>query len=405
MPSPDLVKSGSLTRRQLLHRAATSTGAASLTLWALAGVDRRETSAAPTPADATGGIGDVLETTRKKYDLPALAAAVTLAGRTVAVDAVGYRKYGADTRVTPGDRFHIGSCTKAMTGTLIGMLVEEGKVSWDTPLAQALPDLAGTMRPEYRPVTVEMLLSHRGGLPSRSWPEGKSFLDMHRLPGSPREQRKAYVELFLKEAPEHKPGEKFLYANAGFAIAGAIAERVTDTPWETLMTGRLFRPLGITTAGFGAMGTAGKIDQPWQHRLDRTKHVPVEPGPLSDNPPVIGPGGTVHCSVGDWVKFTAAHAAEGRGNGALLKAETFKRLHTPPFGGDYVGGWGVTERSWGGGRVLTHSGSNTMNFAVTWVAPLKEFAVVIASNQAGGNVEKACDDIAAAMVRRFLLNA
>ena len=64
--------------------------------------------------------------------------------------------------------------------------------------------------------------------------------------------------------------------------------------------------------------------------------------------------------------------------------------------------WIVTERGWGGGRVLTHAGSNTMNFAVVWAAPLKEFAVVIATNQAGGETPNACDEAAGAVIRRFL---
>lgn len=53
----------------------------------------------------------------------------------------------------------------------------------------------------------------------------------------------------------------------------------------------------------------------------------------------------------------------------------------PPFGGDYAFGWLATERPWGGGPVYTHAGSNTMNFAVVWLAPLKDFAVLVTTNQ------------------------
>lgn len=346
-------------------------------------------------------IDALLETIRRKHDLPALAAAVVLGGRTVAVGAVGLRKDGADARVTVNDRFHIGSCTKAMTATLLGLLVEEGRLRWDTTLAEAFPQLADAMRPEYRKVTLEQLLCHRGGLPSHSWPTGKTFLDMHRLPGTPRQQRRAYVEMFLREPPGAEPGAKYLYANAGYAVAGAMAEEVTDTSWEELMRRRVFRPLGMKTAGFGAMGTPGRIDQPWQHVLEGKKRRPIPPGPLSDNPPVIGPGGTVHCSMGDWAKFVAAHV-QGEAKGGLLKAETFQRLHAPPFGGDYALGWVVTERDWGGGRVLTHAGSNNQNFAVVWMAPLRGFAVLSATNQGGEAAAQACDEVAAALIGRFL---
>src|SRR5262245_25961425 len=78
--------------------------------------------AAPVDADLT----DILEAARAKYDLPAMAAAVVV-GERIATGAVGVRKYGDPTPVTRDDQFHLGSCTKSMTATLCGMLVEEGK--------------------------------------------------------------------------------------------------------------------------------------------------------------------------------------------------------------------------------------------------------------------------------------
>lgn len=346
-----------------------------------------------------------LEVIRAKHDLPALAVAVVKEGKIVAQEAVGVRKHGSDVPVTADDQFHIGSCTKAMTATLIGMLVEQGKLSWATTLAEAFPDRKGDdMHPGLRLVTVDMLLAHRSGLSGESAPKGKTLLDMHRLPGSPREQREAYARMFLRQPPEGKAGKKYLYSNTGYALLGIIAERITDMPWETLMARRLFEALGMKSAGFGAMGTPGKIDQPYQHEVKWGKPQPVEPGPLSDNPAVLGPGGTVHCSVGDWARFVTVHLREGKGpsGDALLKPEMVRRLQAPQFGGEYAGGWLVTERGWGGGRVLTHAGSNTMNFAVVWAAPLKDFAVVIATNTGGNAAPGACDEAAAGMIGRFL---
>lgn len=346
-----------------------------------------------------------LDQIRAKHGLPALAVAVIKDGKTVAQEVVGVRKYGSDVPVTAEDRFHIGSCTKAMTATLTGMLVEQGKLRWNTTLAQAFPDRSkADMHPGLRDVTIEMLLAHRGGISGESAPQGKTLLDMHRLPGTPREQRAAYAAMMLAQPPQSKPGTKYVYSNAGYALLGIMAERLTDTAWETLMERRLFEPLGMKSAGFGSMGTAGKIEQPYQHETRRGKPQPVDPGPLSDNPAVIGPGGTVHCSVGDWAKFVTVHVLEGKGpaGNALLKPETVRRLQNPPFGGEYAGGWLVTERGWGGGRVLTHAGSNTMNFAVVWAAPIKDFAVLVATNIAGNDAPGACDEAAAAMIGRFL---
>lgn len=348
-------------------------------------------------------LSSVLEPIRVQYDLPALAAAVLVSGVTAAQGAVGVRKYGTVIPVTVRDQFHLGSDTKAMTATLCGMQVERGKLAWDTTLPHIFPEMAEmAMDPAYRSVTLDHLLAHRSGFSSDSWPQGKTSSEMRALPGTPREQRVSYVRAVLREAPVAPPGAKFIYSNRNYVVAGAMLERVTDIAWEDLMRQELFAPLGMPSAGFGAMGTPGKIDQPWQHILVNGKHRAIEPGPTSDNPPVIGPAGTVHCAVGDWAKFVALHLAGEQGTSRLLKPATLRRLHAPQFGGDYAGGWGVTDRKWGGGRVLMHAGSNTQNYAVAWLAPRKDFAVLVVTNQGGDVAAKATDAAAAALIGRFL---
>ena len=358
----------------------------------------RTTSAVSDPEN----LNPLLEPILKKYNLPALAGAIVTSKGLTAVGAVGVRKYGTDSPVTVDDQFHLGSDTKAMTATLLATFVEQGQLSWTTTLEQALPDLASKMNPAYRKVTLEQMLSHRAGFTDESWPKGKTFADMYALPGTPREQRAAYVAMVLSEPPVNQPGSTYLYSNRSYAVAGAIAERIANDSWESLMQKRIFDPLGMKTCGFGAMGTPGitdpkKIDEPWQHTLILFGHRAIAPGPQSDNPPVIGPAGTVHCSIIDWGKFVTAHLRGEQGEPGILKPETFKRLHTPPFG-DYAFGWLVVDRPWAGGRALNHAGSNTMNFAIVWMAPAKDFAVLVATNQAGGETFNACDAAASALI-------
>ncbi|NQT88659.1 beta-lactamase family protein [bacterium] len=349
-----------------------------------------------------GTMGESLEAIRTRHKLPTLAAAVIHKGRLVAVDAVGVRKAGSHERVLPGDRFHIGSCTKAMTATLVGMLVEEGKLSWDTTLPEALPGLAGEMLPIYRTVTVRQLLCHRAGLHA-NLPKGKAWGDV--IHGdTPREQRRAFARAHLAAPPAHPPGTKTAYSNAGYSIVGAVLERALDRPYERAMREMIFEPLGMATAGFGAAGTPGKVDQPWQHRLDgKGKLHAIGPGPGSDNPDVLAPGGKVHCSLADWAKFVAQHLPTSLGETRLLRAETLRSLHTPQDGGEYALGWIVCERAWGGGAVLTHAGSNTMNYAVAWVAPKRDFAVLVATNLGNGPAPKATDQAAWALIQQRLL--
>ena len=361
--------------------------------------------------NAPKDLNPLLEPIRNQYHLPALAAAVIVDGKIAGLGATGVRKIGTDTNVTLDDQFHLGSCTKAMTATLIGILVEQGKLQWQTTLKEAFPDMLNDMCPDYYEVTLEQLLSHRAGLPgaNQSWPNGKSFMDMHKLPGEPMQQRLEYAKMMLSQPPVAKPGTQFIYSNAGYAIAGVIAEQTMNKPWETLMQEMIFTPLGMKTAGFGAMGTPGKIDQPWQHQTIKTlfgkeKLSAVTPGPYSDNPPAIGPAGTVHCSVKDWTQFIMIHLQGEKEDTKLLTQKTIQKLHAPTSNGDYALGWSTTNRDWAGGRALTHAGSNNMNFSVVWIAPERHFAVLVVSNQGGGKVDEACDKAAGALINTFLQN-
>ncbi len=360
-----------------------------------------------TDKEGRRNIGPALKAVRDKRGVPALAAAVIRDGGLVDVAAVGVRKKGADVQVTARDRFHIGSCTKAMTATLVQVLVEQKKLRWEMTLAEAFPDLAPRMHEAYRTVTLLQCAAHRSGMPgaNRSWPEGMDFLGVHRLPGSPPEQRRAYVAKILAKPPAVEPGTELLYSNAGYAVLGAACERAADAPWEDLMRRHLFQPLGMTRAGFGAMGTPGTIEEPWQHKVFDGKETPLEPGPRVDNPPAIGPAGTVHCTIEEWAAFVEAHLDGARGRPTPLAVTDWKRLHTPPFGDGFALGWATAERGWAGGTALTHAGSNGMNYAVAWLAPKADFAVVAATNTGAEAAPKACDDVAGTMVRRFVKEA
>jgi CubicO group peptidase (beta-lactamase class C family) len=342
---------------------------------------------------------------RAEYAFPALAAAVIVDGTLHAAGVVGVRKYGVDIKAEPNDPFHLGSCTKAMTGSLIGLLVQQGTLKWETTLAEYFPDLKEKMHPDYRGVTLVHLLSHRAGVPPMTngfAPVGDEELRRIIALKSPREQRRRVTEIVLSRPPINKPGEKMEYSNAGFTIAGVIAETVMGEDYEVLLRRRLFEPLGMKTAGFGAMGTPDHIDAPWPHRKQGDQIIPVNPGPTSDNPPFITPAGRVHCSIYDWAKYIQCILAATRGEPGLLPPEQVRQLKEPPFGGEYALGWGLCDRSWGGGKVLQHAGSNRMNYCVVWVAPLKNFAVLVATNRGGDGAPEGVDRVCAAMIQKFL---
>jgi CubicO group peptidase (beta-lactamase class C family) len=348
-------------------------------------------AALSTPADRA----QALEAIRKKHDLPALAVVVVKEGRICDRAAVGVRKWGEATPVTTNDVFHIGSCTKSMTATLTAMLIEDGKLRWDTTIADVFPELKGKMDKQYEAVTVQQLLTHRGGVPGQ--PPAAAWKRAWEQKGTLIQQRREFIEAVLSQPPEAAPGTKMIYSNQGYAIVGAMLEKLTGTPWETLITERLFKPLHMDSAGFGPPGTPGAIDQPWGHTRNLLGTVPLQ----HDNPPAISPAGRVHCTLDDLAHYTIFHLQRGQTNG-LLKAETLNRLHTPPDGGDYACGWVVVKRNWANGNALMHNGSNTMWYVVMWLAPERNFSVVAATNIAGSGAEQGCDEVAAAMIQQWL---
>jgi CubicO group peptidase (beta-lactamase class C family) len=219
--------------------------------------------------------------------------------------------------------------------------------------------------------------------------------------GTPAEQRLRLARGVLRRPPVTKPGSEYLYANAGTALAGMLAERAAKQDYEALIAKRLFEPLGIRSAGFGPPGRPGALDEPCGHRADGK---PVEPGLAADNPPAITPAGTVHMTIGDWGKFVSLHLLARRGKSPLLGRASAEHLHTPApkVEPPYACGWMAAERPWGGGTVLTHSGSNTMWYCVVWMAPGRDFAVLVCTNTAGERAERGCDAAAAALIEEHL---
>ena len=340
-------------------------------------------------------IRGLLEPIRIEYKLPALGGAVITSKGLLAMGAVGVRKAGTDIPVTDGDLWHLGSDTKAMTAVLIGSLVEKGLLRWETTVGEIFPELVKNNPSPLAGVNLLHLLSHRLGLPhdpASGWwlvPRADTI----------QGRRINAVIMAVKEKLVAAPGEKYVYSNFGYVVAGAMAEQVMGSSWEELISAAIFNPLGMLSAGFGGVGTPGELDQPWGHGANG-KAVNGN-GPAIDYPPVSGPAGRVHCKLADWAKFVADQLRGARGEPALLKPETYRVLHTPPFGGDYALGWIVVEPEWGGGKVLSHAGSNVMNYAVVWIAPLKDFAVLIVTNQGGQAAATACDKASAALINRI----
>jgi CubicO group peptidase (beta-lactamase class C family) len=346
----------------------------------------------------TGLVGDevrkLVGASLAKHKVPALGVIVTTGNETLAIHVDGLRKAGTKVKIQPGDKFHMGSNTKALTALLIAVLVREKKLSYQLSLKKAFPEYADTMAPALRTVTLDLLLRHRAGL-QNDVPDWWIFA---KKGTTSRQQRQALMKAILTDKKATvKPDVAFSYSNLGYVMAGAMVERVVNDSYESLLRRHVLTPLKMTSAGFGPT-TMNKlvVEQPWGHEEDGE---PFEPSIGADNPLVMAPAARFHCSLGDWAKYAADQLKGARGEKALLPAEMYKKLQEPADKDETYapGGWIILRT--GKGNILLHDGSNTFNYAAAVIDPTRDYAFVVVSNQGKKKGEAACAD-----VRNGLLN-
>lgn len=348
---------------------------------------------AATPAAAAAP----LDAIRLKHGLPALSRSLTLDGN-VETESSGVRKTGHAEHVRRTDRFHLGSCTKAMTATLAAIFVERKKLRWDEPLAELLPGVK--LDPAFEKVTLEMLLSHRSGVGEAStFDSGQLWAKLWEPGLDPSEGRRILAGKMLGAVPASAPGTRYEYSNANYMIVGAVLERVSGMTWEAAIQKELFRPLKMRCVFGPAADPKARVpDQPWGHVRKESAWSPVH----GDNPPALGPAGTVSCSLLDWSKFARLHLDGGAGRPTvLLGPSSFAKLHAAYPGQEYTyGGWLRVSRPWAGksGTALMHMGSNTMNTAVIWLAPERGLGALAATNAAGESASRAVDEAVGALI-------
>jgi CubicO group peptidase (beta-lactamase class C family) len=333
----------------------------------------KETNA-PKPEIYSSRMATVLDSLRYAMGFPALSCAIVTDTGITEAEAAGCRRYGGAKNVTVDDKFQLGSCTKSFTAVLMGILVDEGLISWNTPLSKIFPEFDNSMIDQYRIVTVSHLLAHCAGFMRDPIIKPAS--------ASVRQRRYEITGWALKQAPAKQIGE-YLYSNLGYIIAGAVIEKLTNKTYEEVLTEKVLIPLGLTSAGFGVPGTEGLEDQPLQHTA---AHAPVRAVSDAQLDPFYNPAGGLYMSVKDWGKYVQwVLTAETGKNQKLLKNETAKMITSPQVdignGEYYAFGWGISNADWAGGKTLSHSGSTGFNYATAVIAVPKKYAILLMSNQ------------------------
>jgi CubicO group peptidase (beta-lactamase class C family) len=343
-----------------------------------------------------GLVRKLVEVARTKHGVPGMGVVITSSKGVMVLHVDGLRKAGTKIKLEPGDKFHMGSNTKAFTALLIAVLVQRKHLSYNLSLKKAFPEYADTMAPSLRTVTLDLLLRHRAGLPNDP-PDWWVFSPK----GTSRQQRQALVKSMLTDKKASvKPDEVFSYSNVGYVLAGAMVERVMNAPYESLLRKYVLNPLKMTSAGFGPMATDPlRVDQPWGHEEDGD---PFKPSMNADNPLVMAPAARLHCSLADWAKYATDQLKGARGEKALLPAAMYKKLQEPASKDEVYapGAWIVWRTK--KGNLLMHDGSNTFNYASALIDPTRDYAVLAVCNQGKKKGEAACGALRNAVLEIML---
>lgn len=319
----------------------------------------------------------LVEASMQEWQVPGLALAVIQDGEVALLKGYGVRDTDTGLPVTTDTQFLLCSITKSFTAAGLGLLVDEGKLDWDRPVREVLPefrlhDTVATGR-----LTVRDLLCHHSGLPRHDW--------IH-MPG---DLSNAQMLAALRHlAPSKDLRDTFQYSNLGYLVAGMITERISGQSYEEFTTERLMKPLGFKHFGFSieALGTAEDGARPHAMDGDARYRTPLSPIRAT-------PAGGINASVADlakWARFLLDGKADGR---QLLSAKSLREMTTPRVHmgcseyteiGDSHYGLGLFCEQYRGERTIAHSGSWTGWSTLMTLQPEPRAGVVVLTNRAPG---------------------
>lgn len=320
-------------------------------------------------------LAELITELRNEKKLVGLAAMVMVDGNVEAAAAFGERKTNSDRRLEISDRWHLGGVTKSMTATMIARLIESGQMKWTDTVGDYFPNTS--MHNDWKPVTLHQLLTDTAGAPA-NFSRQVSFTNPEIGTESTRARRKAVLGVISRE-PESIPGERHVYSNVGYSIAGAMAEKATGSSWSNLVRREIFVPLKLNGSGFGPPASSNRsVEQPRGHRSRLGRKTAVSD--RADNTSIMGPAGIVHMTLVDLCTYATEHMRGRLGEGQLLSAESYRLLQTPHLD-SYAYGWIRTEPSNTiPNTVYWHNGSNTMWYALLAFIPEKDMVVAVTSN-------------------------
>lgn len=335
-------------------------------------------SAQTTPTQINlDGFDAFVEKVMKDWKVPGLSLAIVKDGKVVYAKGYGFRDVAKKLPVTPDTLFAIGSNSKSFTAAALGILADDGKLDWDKPVREYMPDFR--LHDEYATANLRVrdLVSHQSGLPRHDllWY------------GSPFSRKELFDRLRYLE-PSRKLHEKFQYNNLMFMTAGVLVEKLSGMSWEQFIAKRIFEPLGMKTSNTSVNDSKRSADfaLPYQEIKGEMKEIPFR------NIDAIGPAGSINSSVNEMSNWLAMQLAKGKFNGKQVisekslaenhKPQILTSDQLPPYEemtyGSYAMGWGVN--SYRGHLFRSHSGGIDGFISQMWTLPKDQLGIVVLTN-------------------------
>jgi CubicO group peptidase (beta-lactamase class C family) len=298
----------------------------------------------------------------RRRNIPAAAISVVHHGVVVLAAGYGVANLELNVAATGHSVFEIGSMSKQVSAEAVMMLVEEGKLALDDPLARYVTGL-----PEaWSGIRLRHLLTHTSGL--HDW-EGDTAFSYR------REYTTAEFVAFVARHPlDFPPGSRFAYTNSAFPLLGKVVEKVSGVPYERFVTERIFKPAGMLETRFKHATdvvpnhAAGYVDQ---------DGVFLNGEPL--RPVILAPNGGVLSTAADMARWNIALT-----NGTLIKPATTTLMTTPirlNDGSSFSGGIAWFLDDFRGHRMMLHNGSTVAGFSsVIYRYPDDDLSVVVLLN-------------------------
>ena len=330
-----------------------------------------------------------------------MAGAVVLVAdkdKTLDLEAVGWSDIEAQKPMRTDDVFWIASMTKSVTVAALMMLVDEGKVQLEDPVAKYLPAFStlkvqqpdGTLVPPSHPLVIREILSHTSGLRFLNTKD-HSVIDSVPLATS--------IEHDLLEPLLFDPGTKYNYSNEGIDTAGRIVELVSGMSYERFLQERLIRPLGMTDTTFWPSSTQiQRLAKTYKATADKKHLAETHTGyltyPLDKSERYAAPGGGLFSTAHDVNRFCQMLLNGGTFEGRhYLSSESVHQLTTKQTGPKVDVSYGLGLEGSADGLSFGHGGALKTNMRIDH-GQIRVFLVQQEGDWASGDPNSAFNDLA-----------